>query len=63
MLLFNKKDDSMRLCLDYRQLNKVTIKDKYPFPITNDLMDPLVGACVFINIDLRSGYHHIHVKP
>jgi len=52
-----KKDDSMRLCVDYRQLNKVTIKNRYPLPMIDDLMDQLVGAKVFSKIDLRSGYH------
>lgn len=62
MLLVKRKDDSMRLCVDYRQLNKVTIKNKYPLPKINDLMDHLVAACVFSKIDLRSGYHQIRVK-
>jgi len=52
----------MQLCIDYRQLNKVTIKNGYPLSRIDDLMDQLVGARVFSKIDLRSGYHQIKVK-
>lgn len=62
MILVKKNDDSMRLCVDYHQLNKVTIKNKYHLLIINDIMDQLVGACVFIKIYLRSSYHQIRVK-
>jgi len=57
-----KKDGSMRLCIDYCQLNRVTVKNKYPLPRIDDLMDQLRGASVFSKIDLKSGYHQIHVK-
>lgn len=52
-----RKDDNMRLCVDYYQLNKIIIKNKYPLPIIDDLMDQLIGDFIFNKIDLRSGYH------
>ena len=57
-----KKDGSMRLCIDYRQLNKVMVKNKYPLPRIDDLFDQLRGATVFSKIDLRSGYYQLRVR-
>ncbi|KAA3470880.1 DNA/RNA polymerases superfamily protein [Gossypium australe] len=62
VLFVKKKDGSMRLCIDYRQLNKVTVKNKYPLPRIDDLFDQLKGATVFSNIDLRFGYYQLKVN-
>ncbi|KAA3480029.1 DNA/RNA polymerases superfamily protein [Gossypium australe] len=62
VLFVKKKDGSMRMCIDYRQLNKLNIKNKYPLPRIDDLFDQLKGASVFSKIDLRSRYHQLKVK-
>jgi hypothetical protein len=62
-LFVKKKDNSLRLCIDYHPLNAVTIKNKYPLPHIDILFDQLAGARVFSKIDLRYGYHHIKIKP
>jgi hypothetical protein len=57
-----KKDATIRLCIDFIQLNKVTVKNKYPLPRIDDLFDQLKDAKIFSNIDLRSGYHQVRIK-
>jgi hypothetical protein len=62
-LFVKKKDQSLRLCVDYRHLNAVTIKNKYPLPRIDILFDQLAGAKVFSKVDIRLGYHQIKIRP
>ena len=62
MLFVKKKDGSLRLCIDYRQLNRMTIRNQYPLPRIDDLFDQLQGSRVYSKIDLRSGYHQLKVR-
>jgi hypothetical protein len=62
ILFVQKKDGSQRMCVDYRSLNDVTIKNKYPLPRIEDLFDQMRGARVFSKIDLRSGYHQMKIR-
>ncbi|XP_060962018.1 uncharacterized protein LOC133032169 [Cannabis sativa] len=62
VLFVKKKDGTMRMCIDYRELNKVTIKNRYPLPRIDDLFDQLQGKKVFSKIDLRSRYHQLRIK-
>jgi hypothetical protein len=62
MLFVEKKDGTQRMCVDYRSLNEVTIKNKYPLPRIEDLFGQMKGASVFSKIDLRSGYHQMKIR-
>ena len=60
-MFVKKKDGSLRMCIDYRLLNSVTVKNKYPLPRIDDFFDQLQGACMFSKIDLRPGYHQLRI--
>ena len=63
ILFVKKKDRTFQLCINYKELNKVTNKNRYPLPRIDDLFDQLQGSRVFLKIDLRSGYHQLLDRP
>jgi hypothetical protein len=62
IIFVRNKDGSWRLCIDYHQLNKDTLKNQYPFPMIDDLFDHMKGETMFSKINLRSRYHQLHIK-
>jgi hypothetical protein len=63
VLFVQKKDGSLRMCIDYRALNKLTVKNKYPLPLIDDILNRLCGCTHFSSIDLRSGYYQLRITP
>ena len=63
VIFVKKKSSELRMCINYRALNKITIKNQFPIPLIDDLIDRLHGAKVFTKIDLRSGYNQVRIHP